>query len=195
MTRIAVSVIQNLLLRSDALDSAAWTKGGSTITANADTGPDGVQNADRIVEGVGGTIKYVTQAPSPAGTHGVFTYSHKLKAGTRSWAALSLDGGTTVTYFNLGTGALGTVGAGVTATIVAEANGYYRCTITTARAATGASPVTLVATGNLAHSYSGDGTSYITCAGAQLVRANWAGPYVATEAAAVNTGAIRNRAG
>ena len=40
----------NLCIRSQELDNAAWSKSSVTITANADTAPDGTSTADRVVE-------------------------------------------------------------------------------------------------------------------------------------------------
>jgi hypothetical protein len=54
------------------------------------------------------------------------------KAGTGSfgWIGLVFVGVTTRAWFNLGTGTVGTLSAGVTATITSVGNGWYRCTAT-----------------------------------------------------------------
>jgi hypothetical protein len=50
----------NLLTYSDQFDNAAWVKGSRiTVTANAEIGPDGIQNADRVVLAAGlGTASF-----------------------------------------------------------------------------------------------------------------------------------------
>ena len=54
------------------------------------------------------------------------------KQGTVAWLGLGFDNNAAAdgAYFNLGSGAIGTVAAGTTATIQTLQNGWYRCTVT-----------------------------------------------------------------
>ena len=128
----------NLLLYSEDLTNAVYTKTDSTITANSITAPDGSQTADLVTEGSAGTA-LVGQAATVSASS-TQSYSLMLKRGNTDWVSISVvDTITPVnfyrTYINLATGALGTGDASGVATFVAHrvqplANGFYRVTLT-----------------------------------------------------------------
>ncbi|RMH32836.1 MAG: hypothetical protein D6694_15795, partial [Gammaproteobacteria bacterium] len=126
----------NLLLDSEAFDSANWTKSGldaaTPIIANAIAAPDGSMTADGLKEDAANTWKNIAQGGITANAGETITFSVYLKAGTQSWAGLTIRDGVSYlhTPFDLANGQVGTVATGVTAKIEAAANGFYRCSVT-----------------------------------------------------------------
>ena len=123
---------RNLLTYSEQFDNAAWTKTSSTVTANADTAPDGTLTADALIED-GSTANHLVQLSSSlaSATYRASIYV-KPKDGRR-YCLLYVVGFNGGQYFDLqGAGAvLGTQGNAPTSpTVSAEANGYYRVSFT-----------------------------------------------------------------
>ena len=115
----------NLILQSQAFD-VTWSKLG-TVVANDALAPDNTLTADRVYPGSSGADKGCYQAQSHAA--GAYTQSIYAKAaGINFIGFYDLDNATKVAWFNLSTGALGTVHGSVTATISDEGGGWYRCT-------------------------------------------------------------------
>lgn len=120
----------NLVLHSQNLGDAGWTKSAATIAIGV-TAPDGTATGNTITASAGSTAHSVFRQNGSATT--VQTNQVRAKAGTASWMGLAFDANTTTdgAFFNLATGAVGTVAAGATATISGpDANGYYFCTVT-----------------------------------------------------------------
>lgn len=102
------------------------------------------------------------------------TVSIYAKPAGRDWLVVRetiADGTTYVnTFFNLLTGSVGTVGAGRTATIVSDSNGFYRCSVTVTSAAAANRFVGVeTSTNGSTTNYAGDGSSGIYIWGWQLV--------------------------
>lgn len=185
-----MSLVQNLLSQSQAFGSP-WSLGAANY-GSAATAPDGTSTAIQLVENNANSAHYILQTAT-SGLPKTLTYSVYLKAGTRSWAILSLNGGGTQTWFDLTNGVTGTVGSGVTATITAVGSSWYRCSITqTLAVGATVQGVTYLTTGNNVTSYAGDNASYIVMWGGQLVQANWAGGYIATTTKPIDNGPIRS---
>lgn len=160
---------ENLFTYSQEFDNAAWTKIRASITANTVTAPDGTITADTLTEDTSSSGKYVRQSPTVAA--GAYTTSVYAKANTRSWMAIRIYDGSAdkYAYFDLSTGALGTVDAGVTATITSVGSGWYRCTHTYTLTAGSREFQFMISDGNnTANSYTGNGTSSIYLWGGQL---------------------------
>jgi len=125
---------QNLIINSQTINTspADWTTiGSATLTGNSTTAPDSTTTASTLT--ASGTQSSARRGISPATISGiVYTGSMYFKAGTGSfgWIGLVFVGVTTRAWFNLGTGTVGTLSAGVTATITSVGNGWYRCTAT-----------------------------------------------------------------
>jgi hypothetical protein len=125
---------QNLLLRSQEFDDGNWSKANATIVANATVAPDGTTTAEKIYPSSTGVNRFIFQATTL--TSGIYTWSIRAKAAEKNIVYIDLTGaGTTHAFFNLSTGAVGTVAAGYTATITNLGNGWYQCTATNNTAA------------------------------------------------------------
>ena len=159
---------RNLLTFPTAFDDAAWTKLQATITPNTAIAPDGTTTADKLVEDTTASSYHTVQRTYTA-TAAVYTFSVNMKAGERNWAAISLyNASTYFAYFNLATGAVGSVTPGATSAITSIGNGWYRCSITLTLAAASCATSVWVASADNTYSYTGDGTSGIYIWGAQL---------------------------
>jgi hypothetical protein len=161
---------ENLVLQSQTFDNASWTKNDATVTANAATAPDGTSTADSLIENSATAVHRVRQVS--AIVSGAHQWSVYAKANTRSWVILGIGDNIDFyrTWFNLSTGAVGTVPANITASITDAGNGWYRCSvyIANAVAASSSSKAIELATGDNISSYAGDDTSGIYIWGAQL---------------------------
>ena len=184
----------NLVKYSEQFDNAAWSKRGTTITANAVASPDGGLTADKLVESA-------TTANHNVGynTGGVLTgipgsFSVFAKAAERDILYVG-DEPAKAAWFNLGTGTVGTEDAGVTGSILDVGGGWYLCTIYVPSPTSGVDNWQIgVTTTDNVHNYTGDGTSGIYIWGAHLYRSDLGGmvdnpdrsdSYVPTTSAAV----------
>jgi hypothetical protein len=126
-----------LLYPSEDFSNANWGPSNLTITANDTTSPDGTQNADKLTTTstsietqvrIGGfSILGVIGAP--------YTTTVFAKKGTADFLRirnLFVQDGATLgnAWFNLSTGAVGTVQSSQTASMQNMGNGWYRCILT-----------------------------------------------------------------
>lgn len=161
----------NLMLYSEQLDNSSWTKTRSTVTANTVVAPDGTTTADAIIEDSTATSTHFVRE-LVTGVSGVtYTISLFLKANTRTWALVTIAGGSGY-YFDVGTGAVGSSFSG-TGTVsnpfcTSVGNGWYRCGFTIVAGSTNNGIDVYLATGNNVVSYTGNGTSGLYIWGAQL---------------------------
>lgn len=124
----------NLVLRSQEIDNASWSKVAASITADSTTDPDGGSTADTLGDDNATGVGNVRIAQSfTVATEQPYVFSIYLKQDQLSWARIGVQNYTSppngVTWFNLGTGALGTVDAAHTAAIEDVGSGWYRCSI------------------------------------------------------------------
>ena len=116
----------NLLLQSETLDHASWTKTACTVTANQRAAPNGLTSMDALVaDGTGGPHA-LSQAVTL--TAAVYTFSAFVAAGSASRVVLE---NTTIAngavWFDLAAGTVGTTQAGIgEARISSWGNGIYR---------------------------------------------------------------------
>lgn len=179
--------IQNLLLYSEDLTQANWSKVNVTASAT------GVTDSND-----GGAVQHYIFQSTPTGTPakvGQFvTFSVSAKAGTLHWIALDVQSAV-VGYFDLTNGVLGNVTAGYQCSIVPDpiaGPGYYRCSVTYPNTVTPDSYVIALSTANGSITYQGNGTGTVSLTRMQLTVANWVSPYIKTTTAAFNIGNIRN---
>jgi hypothetical protein len=175
----------NLLTYSAQFDNVIWTKVRATVTADATTSPNGAVNADKLVENTDNNTHYVEISPTV--TAAAHSFSVFLKADERGWARLVVVDG--AAYFNLSTGAVGTVSAGSVSlsalTPVNMGNGWYRCTVVFTPSAGAATLQVRLATSDGGQTYTGDGTSGIFLWGAQLEAGAFPTSYIPTVASQV----------
>jgi len=156
--RPVVSARVNLLTKTQEFnDTAIWTTNSTTtVLANQTIAPDGTNTADLTTE-VATIQPHGIDGPSVSFTSGVsYTFTLRVKAG--SVGVIQLLFGTTAfgvnafANFNVSTGQVGTIGSAATATILADANGFYICTLTATATLTISSVVAIYLTDNNASS-------------------------------------------
>lgn len=114
--------------------SVNWPLRRATKTTSAGTAPDGTNTAVKITPtAVAGTHR-IDQNPASLVTSTQYTFSAFGKQDGYTGMSLTVGRGDNLTdataYFDLATGAVGTVAAGVTATMQNAGGGWYRCIIT-----------------------------------------------------------------
>ena len=185
----------NLLLRSEELDNASWTKSNATVVPNVVIAPDGITTVEKLVEDTTSNVHFTSQTVVKAASQITYTVSFYVRAAERRWVRAYLYSASTANRIdvtiNLSTGAVEyvtnngtwTLGSCVVTTL---ANDWYRVAIT-GLSDTDTSVRLLVApsTGPTAGGsiYLGDGVSGVYVWGAQLEAASTAGPYVRTTTA------------
>lgn len=170
---------RNLLTYTQEFDNAAWTKNGTTITANAAVAPDGTSTADKLVEtattGVHNAGRTITTTAVP------YTWSCYIKAAERTFALLYHTQTNASVSIDLTTGATGTASGTVAPTsssVTSVGNGWYRVAMTvTATAASNFFGVYTATSLSGSASYTGDDTSGFYIWGAQLEAASSASTY------------------
>jgi len=115
-------------LQSSSFDSATWTKGALTVTANNAISPSGVQDSDLVTANGANTQHYVLQTVSA----GAKTYSVFAKMGTQRYIQILTSGtAAPVANFDLQDGVANMSGSNSTASIEDYGNGWWRCILQT----------------------------------------------------------------
>ena len=195
---LAGNVIQfpsrtNLLLQSQTFDDAGWTKGGSTVTANATAAPDESITADKLVEDTSTGLHRLSQIVAKASSATTYTFTVFAKASERTQLRLALDdvgannGGAT---FDLSNGTISTAAAvtgdftNASASITAVGSWYRLALTVTSNTVTSIRAQTQMAvSGSI--SYTGVAGSGLFLWGAQLETGSTATAYIPTTTAAV----------
>jgi len=166
----------NLLSYSEEFDNAAWTKTGSTISANSITAPNGTTTADTFTPNAGQTAANVNRTISVV----VSPYTFSFYAKSFGQTKISLVSNLTATYraivFDLANESAATA-TGWTASIESVGDGWYRCSAT-ADAASASSYAFQIS--NNSTGWTGDGTSGVYLWGAQLVEGTEPKDYLPT---------------
>lgn len=166
----------NIATYSSELDNAAWTKSGTTITANNTTSPDGTTNADKIIASSGLSIKIAYQVISSTNSV-AHTVSAFYKADEYSYAFLRVGGQTPSPYviYNLLNQSVVSTANATSTKIEDYGSGWYRVSMTyTANSVTNAPNISFLPTSGYTldsanqPSYNGDGSSGGYIYGVQL---------------------------
>jgi len=175
LTQAKATWRRNLLTYSESFDNAAWTKAGTTVTANAVAAPDGTNTADLIVETAatsphyfGNEVVLFTAVSGTSYTQTIYAKYHSKTYLQLTFGAVKF--GSQYGVFNLSTGAVASQSNGV-ATITDVGGGWYRCSWTATATAGGleAGYYGLVnTTGTRLESYLGNVTIGTYVWGAQL---------------------------
>lgn len=120
----------NLFARSEEFDNSFWARVGGTITANDVIAPDGTLTADRFnITGLTARLQVASGQYIPL-LGKKYNFSIYVKPGTRDIITLRDQLNTpNGASFNLSTLTVTNTGNGTNATITAEANGFYRCSV------------------------------------------------------------------
>ena len=122
--------LTNYILESASFDSATWAKNFVTVSANVIVSPiDGSLTGDKIVETADTNIHRLQQLPNAF--NGLeFTLAIWAKKAEREHLVISLnDGSWRNVYYNLDTGAVGTVEGSFSASILDVGDGWYLCVV------------------------------------------------------------------
>ena len=175
------SAVTNLLTYSEQFDNAAWTKTNSTVTTNATTAPNGTLTADKLITNNTASSGRASVSVTAAVTGSPATLSCFAKQGETSVFGLFISDGVTgrAADFDLITGTVsGTPTAGMTASIEAVGDGWYRCVATVA-SITGTTRSLRVVQTVVAN----DGIKGLYIWGAQFEETSTVGEYIPTVAA------------
>jgi len=131
LTRWPKAGKRNLLTYTEDFSNAVWVKTSATIAANATSAPDGETTADRITATA---VSSRIDASVTVATSTTYTFSIYAKSDVSNWlyiqTAFFTTPGNVNAWFDVANGIVGTVNAGLTASISAAGNGFYRCSIT-----------------------------------------------------------------
>ena len=144
--RHPVSGVRQLLTYSEDFTNAVWSKSGSSVSGSY------------LLDTAANAPHFISVGPSTStGQTEVFTVW--ARPGTLNWMGLFVDG--VSAFFNLQTGSIGTVVAGMSATMAIESDGFYRCSITRVRVNSVTTARIYVSNADNTFSYFGDGTGSI----------------------------------
>ena len=174
----------NLVQYSEDLSNAVWTKGGTSITTNATTAPNGTTTADKLVELA--TTEQHQSYQSIAVQAGTYTFSVYLKQAGRIYASVYPQGSSmnAVVTVNLSTGVIvsATGATYVSSSIESVGDGWYKVNATLTTTANNLACVVYLSnvSGGQSPTYTGNGTDGIFVWGAQLNIGSTAKPYFPT---------------
>ena len=183
----------NLLAQSEYYNTY-YTRDGVSVSDNALTSPEGLQNASKLVEDSANSKHRIGKATFPSGTQR--TLSVFAKAGERNYISLfennAVGNDVKGAIFNLSNGTLSinnspSYYSNPTIEPIGS-NGWYRCSVTWTPTSLSV-PSFGVSADGLENTYQGDGTSGIYIWGGMLEEASHVSSYVPTYGSAATRGA------
>ena len=177
---------ENLAKYSQDYSQSDWAKFNLTVTDDATTAPDGTTTAASLITTTANHNHYIA-----------YNYGNLANLQvTQSWYAKAngynhcfVGHGISTTegaFFNLSTGATGTVGNTITSSsITSVGNGWYRCSITYTTSQTVRYVIIAATNADGTLFFTGDGTSGIYAWGAQLEQRSSATAYTPTTSTSV----------
>ena len=181
-TETLIGTGQNLILQSQTFNTT-WTQLAVSLTGSQ-TDPLGGSTAFLLIPSVANTVHELYQF----GTNSIassLTLSIFAKPNGYNFLYLQNGNSGQGAFFNLSTGVVVSNGTGITSTITASSNGYYRCTITLSVPFASQLFGIFPSPDGINSSFAGNGTSGINIWGAQLEYGTVANTYISTTTAAV----------
>jgi hypothetical protein len=179
----------NLVLQSENHPSASWNKTGVTVASASNTAPDGVATSNLVSEDISVGLHRIFQSTAyVSGTS--YSISCFLKYAGRQFVAINHPtvAANGIAIFDIQNGTITLSQAGITSSITAYPNGWYRCVINGVSSTTGGSSHIIQGstTGNsLTGSYTGlDGPAFYIY-GSQVEAGAFPTSYIPTVASTV----------
>jgi hypothetical protein len=126
-SRIQNTDTQNLLLHSNDLTDAVWTKGLITPALNAGTDPFGGNTAISLTVPATNGSHQLSQTLTNVFNGELLTHSVYAKAGSCNWIFHRSTSGNFFQFFDVLNGVLGTTSGGAISSITSVGSGWYRC--------------------------------------------------------------------
>ena len=180
----------NLIPNSNDFSVSDWQKTNSTISVNSTISPDGLQNADKVVESA--ALSYTRVRAAFNFTSGDdYTFSLFAKADERDFISLEFNTsafpGSANAWFDLTSKTI-SEGGGVNSSKIEDyGNGWFRCSITATADATVSALCTIYISDEVGATYQGDGVSGLYIYGGQIEALSYTTSLIPTY------GAVRTR--
>lgn len=170
----------NVAQFSEQFDNAYWTRANSSVLANAMYAPNGTLTADRLYEQAVSSVHTITANANVTTSGQPYTFSCYAKAAERSWILLINAAGTEYSYFDITNVAYGNQSGLTSRSITYVGDGWVRCSISVASAASTGGAQIRLCTGSGVSNYAGDITCGLNIWGAQVEAKSYLTSYIAT---------------